>query len=144
MGFITSILGWFGTAFTWLLKEFLPKVAKRLGLGAVLGVIQKGVSFAVIAFIIVFFGVVINFALSMFSAFSNFLNYLSNIDQGGTWASCFIYMLNVSGIAAGIQMAMPFYLSVLVFFFIYAAYKIAFLVLKTVSDETSKTIESVK
>jgi len=141
---VVGLLSWFGTAFTWFLKEFLPKVAKRLGLGAILGIIQKTASFAVVAFVVIFFGVVINFALSMFSAFSNFINYLSNIDQGGTWASCFMYMLNVSGIAAGIQMAMPFYLSVLVFFFIYAAYKIAFLVLKTVSDETSKTIESVK
>lgn len=144
MGFFVSIFAWFGTAFTWLLKEFVPKIAKRLGLGAVLGVVQKTVSFAVIAFVIAFFFAVINFALSMFSAFSNFLNYLNNIDHGGTWASCFIYMMNVSGISAGIQMAAPFYLGILVFFFIYAAYKIAFIVLKTVSDETSKTIESVK
>lgn len=144
MGFFVSIFTWFGTAFTWLLKEFLPKVAKRLGLGAVLGVIQKGVSFAVIAFVIAFFIAVINFALSMFSSFSNFLNYLNNIDSNGTWASCFVYMMNVSGISAGIQMAAPFYLGILVFFFLYAAYKITFIVLKTVSDETSKTIESVK
>jgi hypothetical protein len=144
MNFLVSFFGWFGTAFSWFLKEFLPKIAKRLGLGAILGIIQKTVSLAVIALVVAFFGIVINFALSIFSAFSNFLNYLNNIHNGGTWASCFIHMMNVSGISAGIQMAMPFYLSVLVFFFIYAAYKIAFVVMKTISDETSKTIESVK
>lgn len=144
MGFIVSFLTWFGTGFTWLLKEFLPKVAKRFGLGAILGTIQKSVSFAVIAFVIVFFGVIINFAISMFNSFSNFLAYLNNLDSSGTWASCFVYMMNASGISAGIQMAAPFYLGILVFFFIYVAYKIAFLVLKTISDETSKTIESVK
>lgn len=144
MGFFTSFFSWFGTAFGWLLKDFVPKIAKRLGLGAVLGVIQKGVSIAVVGFVVLFFGAVINFALNMFSAFSNFINYLNSIGAQGTWPSCFIYMMNVSGISAGIQMAAPFYLGILVFFFLYAAYKITFIVLKTISDETSKTIESVK
>lgn len=144
MPFLLSFFGWFGTAFTWLLKEFLPRVAKRLGLGALTGIIQKTVSFAVVAFVITFFGIVINFSISMFSTFSNFINYLNSIGSSSEWASCFIFMLNVSGVSAGIQMAAPFYLGILVFFFVYAAYKIAFLVLKTISDETSKTIESVK
>lgn len=144
MGYIVSFITWFGSGFTWLLKEFLPRVAKRLGIGALLGTIQKTISLAVVAFIIVFFGIVIDFAIRMFNAFSNFITYVNHIADGGTWASCFIYMMNVSGISAGIQMAMPFYLGTLVFFFIYAAYKIAFVVLKTISDETSKTIESVK
>lgn len=144
MPWFLSFFTWFGTAFTWLIKEFLPSIAKKFGLGAILGLIQKSVSFAVVAFVIAFFAVVINFALSMFSALSNFLAYISNVGNGGTWASCFIYMLNVSGISAGIEMAMPFYLGILVFLFIYVAYKISFLVLKTISDETSKTIESIK
>lgn len=144
MPFFISFLSWFGTAFSWVVKDFLPRIAKRFGLGAILGVIQKSVSFAVIAFVIVFFGIVINFAINMFSSLSNFITYLNALDTQGTWASCFVYMMNVSGITAGIQMAMPFYLGVLVFFFIYATYKIAFIVLKTISDETSKTIESVK
>lgn len=144
MPFLLSFFTWFGTAFTWLIKEFIPTIAKKFGLGAILGLIQKGVSLIVVAFVIAFFGVVINFALSMFSALSNFLVYINNVGNGGTWASCFIYMMNVSGISMGIQMAMPFYLGILVFLFIYVAYKIAFLVLKTISDETSKTIESIK
>ncbi len=144
MNFLISFFAWFGTGFTWLIKEFLPNIAKRLGLGAFLGVIQKTVSFAVISFVIAFFIAVINFALDMFNAFSNLMVYVSNISGSGTWPSCFMYMLDVSGISAGIRMALPFYLGVLAFFFIYVAYKIAFIVLKTISDETSKTIESVK
>lgn len=144
MPFLISFFTWFGTAFTWLIKEFLPSIAKRFGLGAILGVIQKGVSFAVVTFVFAFFAAVIAFLVNMFNALTNFIHYISNIDQSGTWASCFMYMMNVSGIMAGIQMAAPFYLGVLVFFFIFAGYKIAFIVLKTISDETSKTIESVK
>lgn len=107
MPWLLSFFTWFGTAFTWLIKEFLPSIAKKFGLGAILGVIQKGVSFAVVAFVIAFFAAVINFALTMFSALSNFLSYINHVGNGGTWASCFVYMLNVSGISAGIQMAAP-------------------------------------
>jgi hypothetical protein len=144
MPLLGSFFTWFGGAFAFFIKELIPRIAKRLGLGVILGAIQKTVSVAVVGLVLLLFGAVINFALSIFSAFSNFLAYINNINGSGQWASCFIYMLNVSGISAGIQMAMPFYLGVLVFFFMYAAYKIAFTVLKTISDETSKTIESVK
>lgn len=144
MGYLISFFAWFGPAFAWLIKEFLPRIAKRLGLGLILGAIQKTISVIVVVFVIAFFGIVINFALSMFSELSNFINYLSNVSSTSSWASCAIYMIQVTGIAQGIQMAAPFYLGVIVFFFIYAGYKIFHVVLKTISDETSKTIESSK
>lgn len=144
MPFITSFFSWFGGAFTWLLKDFVPRIAKRLGLGAILGVIQKAVSAIVVTFVIAFFGIVINFAISMFNKFSEFITYLNGIGSTSSSASCLIRVMNASGITAGIQMAAPFYLSVLVFFFIYAAYRMFYTVAKTISDETSKTIESTK
>lgn len=144
MGFLISFFGWFGTAFTWLIKEFLPRITKRFGLGLILGAVQKSISVIVVVFVISFFGIVISFALRMFSELSNFINYISSVATQGTWASCAVYMIQVSGIAQGIQMAAPFYLGVIVFFFIYGAYKIMYIVLKTISDETSKTIESSK
>lgn len=144
MPFLISFFTWFGTGFTWLIKVFLPNIAKRFGLGFILGAIQKSISMIVVAFVIIFFGIVINFAISMFNFLSNFLMYLSSVGGQGTWASCAIYMLQVSGVADGLQMAAPFYLGVIAFFFIYAAYKITHIVLKTISDETSKTIESTK
>lgn len=144
MPFLVSFFTWFGGAFTWFMKDFIPRIAKRLGLGVVLGAIQKTISLIVVAFVLVFFGLIINFAINMFNALSNFINYLSSVSGSGSWASCAVYMIQVSGIAAGIQMAAPFYLGVVGFFFIYAGYKIMHIVLKTISDETSKTIESTK
>lgn len=144
MGYVVSFLGWFGGAFTWLIKEFIPTLAKKLGLGAITGVIQKGVSIAVIALVVSFFGFVIYFITTMYTAFRDFLSYLTNLPGGGEWGSCFLNMLNASGVASGVNMAMPFLMSVLVFYFGYATYKVVIMVSKMISDETSKTIESFK
>lgn len=144
MSFIISFFGWFGTAFAWLLKTFLPNVAKRFGLGAITGLIQKGVSVAVVALVVSFFGFVVYFISQMYNAFRDFMSYLSNLPGGGQWGSAFLHLLQASGIAQGVQMAMPFMMSVLVFYFGYSAYKLVMMVMKTISDETAKTTESFK
>lgn len=125
-------------------KKFIQKIGKKFGIGFVSGPIQDAISVSVIAVSLSFLSFVIYFILNMYVAFSNFLAYVNNIDNGGTWASCFVYMLNTTGISAGIQMAMPFYLGILVFYFTYGLYQIVTRVLKTFSDETFKSSESFK
>lgn len=145
MGFIFSFIAWFGTAFTWLLKDFAPSILKRFGIGAITGVIQKAVSVIVIGLTVAFFGFTIYFISQVYSAFRNFLDYSSNLGNGGDqWVSCFLNLLHASGIAQGVTMAMPFLMFVLVFYFGYAAYRIVLLVSKTISDETFKTGQSFK
>lgn len=144
MGFIVSFLGWFGTAITWLVKTFIPSVAKRFGLGAITGLIQKGISVVVVSMVVTFFGFVVYFITQMYNAFRAFLDYIAVLPGGGVWGSAFLHILNVSGIAQGFRMAMPFMMSVLIFYFGYAAYKLVMMVLKTISDETAKTTQSFK
>jgi hypothetical protein len=144
MGFIVSFLGWFGTAITWIIKTFIPSIAKRFGLGAITGIIQQGVSVVVVTTIVAFFGFVVYFITQIYSAFRDFLTYISTLPSGGQWGSAFLHILNASGIASGFRMAMPFMISVLVFYFGYAAYKLVLMVLKTISDETAKTTQSFK
>ncbi|MBV5279306.1 MAG: hypothetical protein J0647_09830 [Campylobacteraceae bacterium] len=138
-GVVDSIASFLGST-----KKFFTKIGQKLGLGAVAGTIQNGISIAVIASSIAFFGFVIYFITNMYAQFRNFLTYLSNLPDGGQWGSCFLNLMNMTGISAGVSMAMPFLMTVFVFYFGYAVYQITHKVLKTFSDETFKTSEAYK
>lgn len=138
-GIVDTIAGWLAST-----KKFITKVGQKFGLGMVAGTIQNSLSIAVIASSVAFFGFIVYFVLNVYNAFRDFLNYLSNMPNGGQWGSCFLNLMNATGISAGVSMAMPFMMMVIVFYFGYAIYQITHRVLKTLSDETFKTSEAYK
>lgn len=145
MNLIFGFIGWITTGLTWLFKTFLPDLAKKFGLGAITGLVQKAVSVVVITLTVSFFAFVVYFITTVYNAFRDFLSYTSSMSgSGDQYASCFLNLLHASGIAQGVQMSMPFLMMVLVFDFGYAAYRIVLFVTKTISDETFKTTESFK
>lgn len=138
-GVVDSIAGFLAST-----KKVFTKIGQKLGLGMVAGTIQNGLSIAVIASSVAFFGFVVYFIMNVYTAFRDFLNYLSNLPGGGQWGSCFLNLMNATGISAGVSMAMPFMMMVIVFYFGYAIYQITHRVLKTFSDETFKSSEAYK
>lgn len=136
-GVVDSIAHFLGS-----IKSTVAKWGQKFGLGFIAGGVQSTISVAVVAFAVTFFGFVIFFISQMYSAFRNLITYISTMSAGGASGQCFLNLLHASGIASGVSMAMPFMMTVLVFYFGYALYKVTSGVLKTISDESSKTIEA--
>lgn len=144
-----QVLAFIGSGIFYLIKKFFPFLIKKFGAIAVKFGIQKVISLIVIGLNIAFFTAVLLFISETYTqlkgVFAIINNASSSISGGEASAafSCFLNLMHVSGIAAGFNSAFSFGISVLVFFFLRSAYKIAVSSAKIVSDELSKTLKTL-
>ena len=138
------------TGIIFLFKKFLPYIAKKFGLGAIKFGLQKTASVAVVAVTVAFYTAFLVFISETYTQFKDLIDLFNNpTSYGGMSAtsthyfSCFLHLLNVSGIASGFNAAFSFGMTVLLFFFTRAFYTATIKALKIVSDEMSKATKLI-
>lgn len=137
-------------AVIWLFEKFLPFLVKKFGLGAVKFGIQKAASVVVVLVTVAFYSAFIVFISESFTRFKALIDLFNHpaansgiSGQSAEYFSCFLNLLQVSGIASGFNSAMSFGMVVLIFFFTRGLYSATIKALKIVSDEISKSTKLV-
>ena len=150
MGILINLLVAFCSGIFWLIKKFFPFIIKKYGLGAVKFAIQKSITAFLVLTTVAFYASVIVFISNTFTVFRNFIAILQNPSSSSfmsgassEYLSCFLYLLNASGIASGFNAAFSFGISVLIFMFMHKLYQVSVRTLKLISDEISKSLRLV-
>ncbi len=142
-----AILGYIGAFVSFLVVTFVPFFVKKFGAYIVKSTIQKTASIIVIGLNISFFSAVLVFISETYTRFKGVIDIINNAKVSGSEASsvfsCFLNLLHASGIASGFNSAFSFLITVVIFFFIRAAYAITLKSAKTVSDEISKNLKLI-
>ncbi|WP_373002613.1 hypothetical protein [Sulfurimonas sp.] len=143
MPLIINLVTAIGTGLMFIIQKFFPFLIKKFGLGAVKFGLQKTASVAVVLIYVAFFGAVVIFISETYTQFNVVIDLINNptssmSGDSAKYFSCFLYLLNVSGIASGFNSAFSFFISVMIFFFTRGLYSIATKSMKAVSDELNK------
>lgn len=143
MWMLPNILASIATGVMWLIQKFFPFLIKKFGLGAIKFGIQKTASVAVVLVTLSFYSAVIIFISETYSVFNDVLNTINSPTSGMSGSSsekfsCFLFLLDVSGIKSGFNSAFSFFVTVMLFFFTRGLYSLTVKSLKIVSDEINK------
>lgn len=148
MPLLINLVTAIGTGLMFIIQKFFPFLIKKFGLGAIKFGIQKTASVAVVVVTIAFYSAVLIFISETYTQFKVVIDIInsSSTSMSGDSAkyfSCFLYLLDVSGISAGFNSAFSFFVSVMLFFFTRGLYSITSKSLKIVSDEISKSTKLI-
>jgi len=148
MPLIINLVTAIGTGIMVLIQKFFPFLIKKFGFNAIKFGIQKIASVAVVLLTIAFYSAVIIFISETYTQFKAVLEIINTptASMGGEASSsfsCFLNLLNASGVSAGFNSAFSFFVSVMIFFFTRGLYSITSKSLKIVSDEISKSIKLI-
>ena len=148
MSYVISAITSIGMGLFWLVQEFFPFIVKKFGLGAIKSSIQTVISSFVIIVTIAFWAAMVTFITTTYTYFKDFLIVISNpmssssaAGNGSEYISCFIELLQVSGIASGFNSAVGFTMIMLVFMFSLIVFRTARSSLTLISDEVDKNLK---
>lgn len=149
MSLVVNVLTFIASGILWLFKKFLPFLSKKFGIGALKFAARKASAFLLVSVTVAFYAAFIVFIAETYNVLSAFINSLNSGavsfpgTSGSQYIGCAYYLLNASGISAGLSSAFTFGLAVFAFLFLHSLYTSTIQVLKILDHQVSELFKTL-